>query len=936
MGTVLPKDAKKCPILGFSVQKFGQQSKQFIPIECFAFPYHQYIPAECSQLGDVSSIPFHVLLEFPAPVQGPGFGPCRPAATFVPMPKTAMHEKNLSQPRKDQIGRTRQIAAMETETVTQGMRCPTNGTLRSGIPATNPAHQGRSRCIDGLAVEVVVRDDHGNDLFKRYRPCLWVGRGIECFGKVGFMKSTTFTVDAALLRELGERLIGRSYIALAELVKNSYDADAADCEIMFREDRIVVSDNGHGMSEQEFHGHWMRIGTTHKTEKKKSRLLHRPMTGSKGLGRLSVQFLADEMTLESTSTDDPSRHLYAFVDWTDIRHGKDLGTVNVLWEMRNERLSYPDSHDTGTKITLKNLRFDWSEEEIENLGRDVWMLQSPFKRSNRRSHDRSAEDFYVDIDAPGIENAKDVFDKLKEALFENWKARIRGSLDDGRSNGKATVVVEFKSGYPGGNEKKRSFRETITLPIDNPKNTKSNRSDSPAIDRTRFEIFIFKTEGRQAGKISVQDMRDYLRTFGNVSVYDSGFRLPYYGSSQDWLEIAVDQGRRLVTSDLLPPRLKIDSRYLLDLPAPGRIFGTVEIDTNHERSVAERTDAEPGRWLQIQPGRDRLAANFAFEQLRDFVRFSLDFYANRFRLLMVQSKDQENAKESPTRSFNKAIKVLDLRKDEIPKPAYQEIRSEIVAARKAAEVQEQSIDQRAVLLAPLATAGITALAMNHELAREIRFLELTSDKLRSVARKYKIPALEEIADTIEQAHRRFHSLQELFAPLLSNEDREATGRLLVRPLVSHVVRAIEPLMPGVEFVLGGISGDLRFPIGSFSEWNAILQNILSNSWNAMLDSDRSVIFFDCGRRRRSEEYLRVSDTGVGLGVPLNESEKLFDPFERHLHISDDNRSIAMGGQGLGLAIVRMIANRRSTRVVFAHPERGFATTVEMSWRGSPK
>ena len=30
-----------------------------------------------------------------------------------------------------------------------------------------------------------------------------------------------FTVDAALFRELGERLVGKPHIALAELVKNS-------------------------------------------------------------------------------------------------------------------------------------------------------------------------------------------------------------------------------------------------------------------------------------------------------------------------------------------------------------------------------------------------------------------------------------------------------------------------------------------------------------------------------------------------------------------------------------------------------------------------------------------------------------------------------------------------------------------------------------------
>lgn len=38
--------------------------------------------------------------------------------------------------------------------------------------------------------------------------------------------SSEFTVDAVLLKELGERLVGKPHIALAELVKNAYDADA--------------------------------------------------------------------------------------------------------------------------------------------------------------------------------------------------------------------------------------------------------------------------------------------------------------------------------------------------------------------------------------------------------------------------------------------------------------------------------------------------------------------------------------------------------------------------------------------------------------------------------------------------------------------------------------------------------------------------------------
>ena len=751
-------------------------------------------------------------------------------------------------------------------------------------------------------------------------------------------KVATFSVDVALLRELGERLIGRAYIALAELVKNAYDADAVLCEIQIGDDRIVISDDGHGMSENEFLEHWMRIGTTHKADKRRSKTLGRSMTGSKGLGRLSVQFLADEMVLWSTSEDDPAKTLYAKVDWTQIRSGQDIKTVKVRWNVQPEAPGYPGDRNTGTRIELKGLESEWNAEAIDALGKEVWVLRSPFNRAKGRPEGRTAQDFYVDLDAPEIEDAEHAFDRLQNALFDNWKARIRGSLHGGRGGGKAAVSVEFKPDYPDRREESARFNETVSLPV-----SRKKEGGSSVLDRVEFDILIFKTERRQPGGLSVGEMRDYLREFGNVSVYDAGFRLPYYGSSvdntgQDWLGIAVDQGRRITASELLPERLGAPARYLLDLPAPGRIFGAVEIDTNHERVVAEKHSKAPRKRLQIQPGRDRLVANRAFRELRDLVRFSLDFYANRFRLLANRSSETERSKEPASRTYDRAVETLERNKAEIPKAVYSEVRREVKAARKAAATEEKALDRRAVLLAPLATAGITALALNHEIARDVLFLQGAGDRLRRIAKTRGISELTTIADGFDTARRRLLSLQELFAPMLSDEDRMATERLAVRPVVSQVVRAIRPLMPGVKFNLSGTQDDFRFPIGSFAEWNAVLQNVLTNAWNAMLDSKNAIVSIDAGRERgpRAREWLRVSDTGVGLGVPLEESPELFEPFERRLEISDANRSIAIGGQGLGLAIVRMIARRREARVAFVAPREQFSTTFEISWRGATR
>ncbi len=776
------------------------------------------------------------------------------------------------------------------------------------------------------------------------------------------LTSAQFTVDAALLRELGESLIGRAHIALAELVKNSFDADAHTCRIDVEDDRIVVCDDGHGMSQDEFLKHWMRIGTTHKVDSQQSRHLGRPMTGSKGLGRLSVQFLADEMELESSCTADSGSMLYAYVDWRSIRGGEDLQTVEVGWETRRERTTYADDSNVGTRIVLTGLRTEWDGKAIEGLGKDVWMLRSPFRGGKGKTKGKSALDFYVELVAPGISSARERFDRLHDALFENWKARITGVLEDGRrprKGSEASVVVEFAPDYPEGIEAPRTFREPVAFPIprrteqSTDGNEEATRSigvsndevedaeaieseEEPLLDRARFTMLVFKPEGRQAG-LSVGDMRRYLRTYGGVSVYDAGFRLPYYGSQDlsghDWLDIGVDQGRRLNASELLPERFRIAGRYLLDLPNPGRIFGAVDVDTNHEYLVASRR-GDGGTRLQIQPGRDRLAPNKSFTQLRDLVRFGLDLYANRYRALADDAAQKQHAKEPPSRTLATALTTLQRHKPEMPEAAYREVRRDVVRARHAVESQSKAIDSRAALLGPLATAGMAALAMNHELSNDGALLDELAELLEDLARSQPSQTIKEAVMSLKEYRSRFSAYRRLFGPLADPDERTAVERLPVESVVGQLVRALRSRLAGVAFATSGVPRDLRFPVGAFAEWSAILQNVMFNAWNAMLESDLRVIQFDGSRPRARRQYLRVSDTGAGLTMPIEETGVLFEAFERRASISPGSRSIAIGGQGLGLAIVRMIARSRGADVAFVKPPSGFSTAIQISWRTS--
>ena len=321
--------------------------------------------------------------------------------------------------------------------------------------------------------------------------------------------------------------------------------------------------------------------------------------------------------------------------------------------------------------------------------------------------------------------------------------------------------------------------------------------------------------------------------------------------------------------------------------------------------------------------------------MRDLVRYSVDFYANRFRALSLSSAEAAAKGQRPAKKIDHAIDLFERHKDEIPSAVFQEVRNQLVHVRTASRSVAEAAEHQAVLLAPLASAGMAAIALNHELLRESNTLNQLTTKIRHIATQHSILELSEIAAGLHKFQRRLDSLRDLFAPLLSDEDKEAMDRLRVLSVVKQSLRAMRTLMPRVDFNEPlSIPDDLLFPLGSMAEWNAILQNVLANAWNAMLDCEQAAMSFVGGSDSRGNQWLRISDTGKGLGLPLERASTLFEPFERRLEINRDQRSIAIGGQGLGLAIVRMIAHRRSARVAFVTPQAGFSTTFEISWRGT--
>src|SRR5471030_2506360 len=101
------------------------------------------------------------------------------------------------------------------------------------------------------------------------------------------------------MRTLGEELISSDSVALIELVKNAYDADASEVYIKFTAPldigfgEIEVVDNGKGMSLDVVRQAWMEPATPSKVKESKT-TSGRRVLGEKGIGRFATSRLRSE------------------------------------------------------------------------------------------------------------------------------------------------------------------------------------------------------------------------------------------------------------------------------------------------------------------------------------------------------------------------------------------------------------------------------------------------------------------------------------------------------------------------------------------------------------------------------------------------------------------------------------------------------------------
>jgi len=723
------------------------------------------------------------------------------------------------------------------------------------------------------------------------------------------MPSLPFTVDSRLLEELGERLVGKPYIALAELIKNGYDADSLRVTVEFepKKGQIVVTDYGHGMNFDEFRDFWMRVGSTHKKDARISRYLGRPMTGSKGVGRLAVQFLAQHLELHTTSANDTSTLLVAKVKWEEAVRAGNLTDATVEYEIEK---STSGPFEPGTKIILTELKQEWTDETVEGLARETWALQPPFRtRFVGKLEDPKKLQFQVklsDLEKNELKNTfkiefvspeknyEEIFKEQISAILDIWHARVVGK----NSNGNVSAVSEFIGEDP------------VQL---------SYQIPECSLQDGDFEVRIYHLEHRQPRGIKVDEARDYIRKYGGVRVYDGGFHLPYYGDPRnDWLNIEQDHAHRLSKSQLLPKEYRIEEG-LTFLPTTSRLIGVVNVDTSQESE------------LEILVTRDRLKENSALDNLRYIVRYTLDFYAMQEKARQLQEAKLEAEIEKP--KVQEVHEILEKYRNEIPDKTFSEFEKDLSETISRVESEAERAAKQVGMIGSLATIGISSLAYQHETNQQFRAIDdIIADirKLETSIPNLKIRnTLRELRNELLGWIQRARATNALFSYYGDAGNVKTRRRFRAKRVLGEIKEQVTSLGRGIPIDISRIDDRFLLPEASLVEWSAIFQNVLINAFNATIDSRKKLVDV-CSRSRGRDREILVQDTGCGMN--LAHAEELFEPFQRRVKISPERRALGYGGMGLGLTIVRLIARNIGCKVAFVEPDKGFSTAFSLKWR----
>jgi len=378
---------------------------------------------------------------------------------------------------------------------------------------------------------------------------------------------------ARLITMLGDQLIKNEVIALVELIKNSYDADASWVKVSFlnfNEDyssnensKIVIEDDGCGMNADILRKHWLNPATPEKLRRKKidsKTPKGRILQGEKGIGRFAVfklgknikitsrrqlknddgVFIDEGEKTENTLIYDFSKYDEDFL--TENGESKDVFLENLEVELTESEPQQIISKEIslgvnkqirkpyGTIIEISGIKTKWTTDKVERVQREVGKLQPIFLDETNDFHVWIYKDF-----------------EMHES-HDRYKALLKNCLEN-------KAVFKVTNGHYINSANKISFLlndEPISFSLFD-EEIKGLRKTKRFIDSDRkpdcgdfkFEFYIFdlNADSDNPSKYYLDSNEKRMIREHRIYLYRDGIRvMPYGDPEDDWLRLDMDRG----------------------------------------------------------------------------------------------------------------------------------------------------------------------------------------------------------------------------------------------------------------------------------------------------------------------------------------------------------------------------------------------------------
>lgn len=382
-------------------------------------------------------------------------------------------------------------------------------------------------------------------------------------------KIAKFKPRARLLLQLGDQLIKNESIALLELAKNAYDADASKVDIIMRhpdsmeDGTIEIEDDGFGMTPDVVENVWLEPGSNYKQEQFAERRLtpiyQRLPIGEKGIGRFGAHKLGNliEMTTKSANANE----VFVRIDWTQFAEHRYLEEVPIRIIVREHPQHFVGGK-TGTRIVIKGFRKPWERGMARNVIRAITSITSPFEMMD------SFKPSFQIIDKSGWFDGIITWDKVCDYSLFQFDATISGN-----------VLTNFSYKFTPWNTMTRLRGRNIELsdPIVENNLRITDDEENPVnlsqynIGTIRFKGYIFDLDTfiLKMGVSDKSGFKSYLKSNGGVRVFRDGLRVYDYGEPEnDWLSLdyrRFQQPTKAISNNLIVGAIDLNREESSDL-----------------------------------------------------------------------------------------------------------------------------------------------------------------------------------------------------------------------------------------------------------------------------------------------------------------------------------------------------------------------------------